>query len=58
MINLALLSILLHISKVYLTGCKILQHGANSFTFPPKKDMPRIFITLKKIHHRWPGLNQ
>jgi hypothetical protein len=44
--NLALRSIFIHTSKGCLTCRKILQHGADGFTSPPKKGLLRIFIAL------------
>jgi hypothetical protein len=46
-VNFALRSIF-HISKGSLTCCKILWHGTDSFTTPPKECMLWIFIALKK----------
>jgi hypothetical protein len=31
----------------YLTCLKILRHGADGLTYPPKEGVPRIFIALK-----------
>jgi hypothetical protein len=42
--------------KVSLTCLKILRHGADGFTSPPKEVVLRIFIALK-IHRFRPGLN-
>jgi hypothetical protein len=44
--NFALQS-MFHTSKVYLTCCKNLRHGADDFTSPPKEGVLRIFIDLK-----------
>jgi hypothetical protein len=38
---------LFHTSKGSLTCRKILRHGADSFTYPPKERVLRIFIALK-----------
>jgi hypothetical protein len=45
--NLAFRSIFVQTSKGYLTCRKILRHGANGFTSPPKEDVLRIFIAVK-----------
>jgi hypothetical protein len=44
--NLALWSIFVRTSKGFLTCHKIL-HGADSFTYPPKEGVLRIFVALK-----------
>jgi hypothetical protein len=46
--NLALGNIFLYTSKRFLT-CKILRHGDESFTLPPKDGVLQIFITLVRI---------
>jgi hypothetical protein len=33
--------------KEFVTCCKILRHGSDGFTFPPKEGVLRIFIALK-----------
>jgi hypothetical protein len=47
MMNLAFRNIFVHISKGFLTCRKILQHGADGFTSPPKEGALRIFIAPK-----------
>jgi hypothetical protein len=47
--NLALRGVFVHTSKGFLTCRKVLWHGANGFTSPPKKDVLRIFITLEDL---------
>jgi hypothetical protein len=56
MINLALQSLFVHTCKWFFTCHKILRHGADSFTSPPKEGMLRIFMTLKNPAP-WLGLN-
>jgi hypothetical protein len=46
-INFAFAKYLFHTSKRSLTCRKILRHGADGFTSPPKEGVLRIFITLK-----------
>jgi hypothetical protein len=50
--NLSLGSVFVNTSKGYLTCCKILLHGADGFTSPPKENVLRICVTLPR-----PGLN-
>jgi hypothetical protein len=45
--NLALQNIFVHTWKGSLTFYKILRHGTNLFTSPPKEGVLRIFIVLK-----------
>jgi hypothetical protein len=47
-----LMKYLFHTSKGSLTCCKILHHGADGFTSPPKEGVLQIFITLK---NPWPS---
>jgi hypothetical protein len=48
MMNLALWCIFVYTLKgIFLTCCKILQHGANGFTFSAKEGMLQIFVALK-----------
>jgi hypothetical protein len=42
--------------QVIFTRHKILEHGANSFTSPPKEGVLRIFVALKN-HSPRPTLN-
>jgi hypothetical protein len=48
-LNLALQSIFVHISKECLTCRKILRHGADGCTSPPKEVMLQIFIALGRV---------
>jgi hypothetical protein len=46
---------LFHTSKVSLTFCSILSHGADSFTFPLKEGLLHIFIAQGWVltHRPW-----
>jgi hypothetical protein len=56
MMNLSLRSIFIHTLKGCLKCRKILRHGADGYTSPPKEGVLRILLPLK-IHRPWPGLN-
>jgi hypothetical protein len=45
--NFALRSISFILRRNLLTLRRLLRHGADGFTFPPKEDVLRIFIALK-----------
>jgi hypothetical protein len=47
MVNLSLRSIFVYTPKRSLTCRKILRHGADGFTSPPKEGVLRIFIAVK-----------
>jgi hypothetical protein len=54
--NFSLRSIFVHNSKWFLTCHKILRHGTDGFTSPPKKACCR-FLSPLNIHRPRPGLN-
>jgi hypothetical protein len=56
MVNLALRCTFVHTSKGFSAGRKILRHGADGFTSPPKEGVLWIFIAPKNSSS-WLGLN-
>jgi hypothetical protein len=46
-----------HTSNLFFTSPKILRHGADGFSSPPKEVVLPIFIALKNPSP-WQGLNQ
>jgi hypothetical protein len=47
--NVCLTESLFHISKGYLTCCKILRHVASGFTSPLNEGVQQIFIALENL---------